>query len=193
VPTVESHSVQFFDTSGSRADAVSAFICEGLAQGDAVLVLATPPHWQDIRRRCRDLHVDVAAAFASGRLVLRDPEEILARITYRDQPSWERFDATVGDLVRQLRAEHGTVRIFGEVVDVLARRNLFDAAASLEGFWNLLATREPFFLFCGYSAEHFGNPRDGATLRRICGLHTHVETHSNDVLANFLLKAYVTS
>ena len=185
-----SHYLQLFDTSESLAVVVSEFIRDGFAQGDAVLALTTAPHWQLIRHRCRELGVDVAAGVAADRLVVIHPEEILDKLMYRDRVSWERFDAILGGVVRQLRAGPGRLRVYGEAVDVLVRRNRFDAAEQLEECWNRLATTEPFHLFCSYLSEHFGNPRDAASLRRICDLHTSVHTHTEDVLGAFLLKAH---
>lgn len=155
-----------------------------------MLALTTAPHWDLIRRHCRKLDIDAPAAQSAGRLVVVHPEDVLDKLMYRDRINWERFDENIGALIRQLRALPGGLRVYGEAVDVLVRRNRFDAAEALEECWNRLASREPFLLFCSYLSEHFGNPRDAAALRRICDLHSSVHTHSEDVLGAFLLKAH---
>ena len=161
---------------------------DGLLAGDGVLMVMTLPHWEAITRRCRDNGVDVATARASGWLTVRDAHEALAEFMERDQPNWPLFNASIGTLVRGLSVTGARLRIYGEMVDILARANEFMAAEQLEEFWNRLREEAAFTLFCGYSAEHFGNPRDRATLRHICELHTHVESDPRDVLGSFLLK-----
>lgn len=187
---MDSHAVQLFDTSHSLALAVSAFVRDALTYDEAALLVVTPPHWEAICRCCQDDGVNLDIPLASGRLVVRDADRVLGEVMYRELPEWHRFDAAVGTLIRNLRAEFGAVRVYGEAVDLLVRRNQFEAAETLEGLWNRLGGLLPFRLFCGYAAEHFGNPRNGGSLRRICDLHTHVHAGPDDVLGSFLLKTH---
>ena len=64
-----------------------------------------------------------------------------------------------------------TVRIFGQMVDVLWQRGERDAAIRLEMLWNQLARTEAFSLLCGYV---IGNFYKDAGLEDICGQHTHI-------------------
>ena len=187
---VSSHTVQLFDSPLSLADAVASYVNEGLIHNEGVLLIITPAHWERIRHSCARLGLDADAPRADGRLTVCDADEVLARVMIDERPDWRRFDATAGTLVREQLATHGKLRVFGEAVDVLARLNQFAAAATLEEHWNRLGARESFTLFCSYSAEHFGNPRDAHALKTICELHTHVHSHPRDVLANFLLKTH---
>ena len=182
------HVVQLFDTSESLAEGVFTFVRDGLLDGDAVLLAITPQHWQAVSAKCRENGVDVDAAMAAGWLTVRDAAEALARLTHRGEPDWALFEHTVARLVHQLGANGTRLRVYGEMVDLLAHANDFAAAERLESFWNRLAERERFTLFCGYLSEHFGNPRDTEALRHICQLHAHVQTDSRDVLGTFLLK-----
>jgi hypothetical protein len=182
------HIVQLFDSPETRADAVFAFAREGLLAGDNVLIVMTATHTESLLQRCRENGLDVDGAGDAGWLTLVDANETLARLMSTDRPDWVRFNASVGVMVRRLLKQGSRLRIYGEMVDILARANEFDAAQTLERFWNALQEREPFTLFCGYSAEHFGNPRDHATLRDICQLHTAVQADPRDILGNFLLR-----
>jgi hypothetical protein len=187
---VNSHTVQLFDTPQSLADAVARYANEGLIHNEGVLLITTPAHWERIRHSCATLGLDADAPRGDGRLTICDAEEVLAQLMLDECPDWNRFDAIAGTLVREQLARHGKLRVFGEAVDVLVRRNQLAAAATLEEHWNRLGASEPVTLFCSYSAEHFGNPRDAHALRTICELHTHVHSHPRDVLANFLLKTH---
>ncbi len=183
------HRAQFFDSTASLVTEVAAFVRDGLVNGESVLLVTTERHRNAVRARC-DGDVDLEAARAQGWLTVLDAELVVEQLLRSSEPTWDVFDAEVGTLVRRLNRDGRRLRIFGEAVDVLVRRNRFDAAAVLEGFWNRLASTEPFELFCGYSAEHFGNPRDAASFRRICGLHSYVHAAPADVLGSFLLKTY---
>src|SRR2546430_7836376 len=55
-----------------------------------------------------------------------------------DEPSWERFSATIAPVLEQCRATRtaARVRVFGEMVDVLWRAGNRAAAVRLEDLWN---------------------------------------------------------
>jgi hypothetical protein len=184
------HALQLFDTAASLADTVSRFIQSGLAVGDAVVVVATAAHWDAIRTRLVATGIDVNAARAAGSLVTRDADILLATLMRGDRVDVNAFEESVGALLRQLRGSGRDIRIYGEMVDVLARAGEFDAARGLEDCWNRVADVEPITLLCGYMAEHFGNPRDARALKGICDSHTHSHADSPDVLGSFLLKSY---
>ena len=48
-----------------------------------------------------------------------------------------------------------TVRIFGQMVDVLWQQEEHDAAIRLEMLWNQLAQTKSYSLLCGYAMGHF--------------------------------------
>jgi hypothetical protein len=180
--------VQLFDSASTRASTVAAFFRDGLAAGDTVLLVMTAGHWNDVAACLED--VDVAAASGSGQLLVRDAARTLGQFMRRGHPDAGRFDGTVGALLGDLAARGRPLRIYGEMVDLLAVRGDFDSAESLEHLWNDLVSRHGFTLFCGYSAVSFGDPRSAAALRRICEAHTHVHSRGDDVLAPFLLTTY---
>jgi hypothetical protein len=183
------HSTQLFDDRDSRAAAVSAFLATGWRAGDTLLVVASAFHWVAISHRLEARGVPVVDAIESGRLVVRDAHQTLAGFLHHEQLDEHGFHATVGDLVRTLAARGPRVRIFGEMVDLLAGSGDYAGAEHLEALWNGLAEREPFVLFCGYSASTFGDPRSRAALRRICAAHEHVHTNPDDLLGSFLIDA----
>jgi hypothetical protein len=188
---VSSHTVQFFDDIGSLADGVFAVVRDGLLAGDPVLLLLTPPHWQVVSAKCRSNGVDVDAAIAAGWLTVRDAADLLDTVMRRDKPDWTLFEGSIGTLIRELSANGGRLRVYGEMVNLLARANDFRGAHRIEEFWHRLAEQESVTVFCGYSAEHFGNPRDADSLREICRLHSHVQTDPRDVLGSFLIRTHV--
>ena len=87
-------------------------------------------------------------------------------------PDQQRFHSNVGLLIRQAAARGQPVRIFGEMVAVLATMGRMDAAIRLEELWNELSRQEDFALFCGYPAAAFRS--DHRLRSRVCALHDHV-------------------
>ena len=66
-----------------------------------------------------------------------------------------------------------TIRAYGEMVDVLWKRQQTEAAIRLETLWNDLARWHRFGLLCGYA---IGNCYQGSATADICAVHTHSVT-----------------
>ena len=185
------HLLQLCDTAESVSRGISRFVADGLRARQPVVLLIRPAHWALVRAECAAAGIDVASARQSGKLTIHDAEFLVAELLNGDDPndvSAERFEATIGHLVRSARRNGQMPRVFGEAVDVLARQNRLAAAERLEQHWNAFVEREGVTLLCSYSSEHFGDPRDALALRRICGLHAHLHTPPHDALARFLLR-----
>jgi hypothetical protein len=185
--TEAAHSVQLFDELDSLARTVAAFLAAGWHAGDTLLVVATAEHWSAIAARLLAIGLPLPAAIASGRLTLRDAGRTLDLFRQHEQLDPARFEATVGRLVDSLAARGPRLRIFGEMVDLLAGSGAFRCAEQLEALWNELASRQPFALMCGYTATAFGDPRSQEALRRICDAHERIHTDPDDLLASFLV------
>ncbi len=181
------HSVQLFDQPESLAGTVAAYLLEGWQAGDTLLAVATGAHWAAIRDRLTAAGLPVAGAIASGRLTVRDARQSLEAMRRHERLDPVRFHGTIGQLVRRLVARGPRVRIFGEMVDLLAAAGQFGCAEQLEAWWNGLAARRPFTLLCGYSAVTFGDPLSVDALRRICQAHQRVHADPDDLLGSFLV------
>jgi hypothetical protein len=186
------HSVQLFDSVESRAEAVSGFVRDGLLRGDVVLLVITEEHWDAVVRRLHAAQVPVAATQTSGQLIVRDARGALLLFYKNGTLDRHVLDRTIGSLVRRLRSEGNRLRIYGEMVDLLAAEGDQEKVVQLEQYWNSLATEELFTLFCGYSAHHFGHPDHAADLAAVCRSHTHVRVHPGDMLGSFLVRMHTT-
>ena len=183
------HSMQLFDSRDSVADAVSGFIAEGVEAGDVVLAVMRRETWESTARRLRERGVDPAVAQASGGLTVLDAAATLETFLVNGRIDQKLFEDSVGTLVWALASSDRRLRIYGEMVDVLASTGDFRIALQLEARWNDLRAETPFTLFCGYSAENFGNPKLSETLRLTCLAHSHIRTNPRDPLATFLLES----
>jgi hypothetical protein len=184
------HTVQLFDSDESLADAVSNFLGQGLLHNETVLAVMDEHRWNSVAMRISALGFPIDEALRSGDLTVGSAVETLKKFMRRDRPDERLFNASVGTLVSSLAARGKPLRIYGEMVDVLAAQGEYAAAHELEELWNTLGKREAFTLFCGYAAAHFGDPRNADALRRVCASHSKVLSDPRDVLGSFLLRTH---
>ncbi len=187
------HIVQLFDTPESLADTVATFLQDGYTRGETLLLAITPRHWVLTAALLERGGCSIAEAMSSAQLTVVDAAAMINQFMRDGRPDPILFDEVIGGIVRVLNARGAPLRIYGEMVDLLAFEGDFVGAFELEELWNALGEREPFRLFCGYSTAHFGNPRSGGALRQICQTHSHVRTSPRDILSSFLLDASARS
>jgi hypothetical protein len=180
------HIVQFFDTIDSMADGVSTFLAEGYGRGGVLLVLARKKHWRAIVPVFKE-RIHMASRLSTGRLTVVEAEAMLGRIMRRGLPDAELFHKTVGEVVRRLANGLVSLRVYGEMVEVLAEEENFYAAQRLEELWNELAARHSFVVLCGYSAAHFATNDARDALGSICRTHTRILRGTADPLADWVL------
>jgi hypothetical protein len=186
---LRAHTVQFFDGPDTLGTAVAAFLHEGLQAGQHALVVARPVSTHMIARALTARGVALQPLVESGRLTVLDAAATLLSLMDGQRPDPRRFAAVVGTLVRQqLDASNERLRVYGEMVELLAIEGNFDGAQQLEALWNGLGRDESFQLLCGYSAAHFTGAHGRAMLRGICAQHGGVQQDQSDVLASWLLK-----
>jgi hypothetical protein len=182
------HIVQFFDTDESRAQNVAAFLAQGHALGEPLIVVARPANWTAILEHLEILGIPVQEAMADGTLVVKDAADTLRRLSPGGTPDATLFESSVGRAVSAL-ARAGRVRAYGEMVDILAQRGELKEAVKLEGLWNDLSEHVALFLMCGYSAAHFVSTSTHRALLEICKAHSGVHRDAQDPLGEWLLTA----
>ena len=181
------HLVQFFDTTDSMADTVSTFLAEGYRKGEYLLIVAKRRHRRAIAPRLRQ-RTRLASRLPAERLTVFDAERMLARFMRSGLPDSVLFHRTVGEIVHRLAVASGRrLRIYGEMVEVLAEEGNFHAAQRLEELWNELAVRHSFMLLCGYAAAHFASSGAREALTGICRAHSHIRKSAADPLAQWIL------
>jgi excisionase family DNA binding protein len=170
----DAHFVQFYDADAYLLDDVAGFIGAAIHAGDAGVIIATPDHREGIARRLAANDIDVASACAGSRLTLLDAETMLARFMVDGAPDPQRFQAVFGDLITQAAAGGRRVRIFGEMVVLLALAGNPAAAIRLEALWNELQQTHAFALFCAYPMQQLGSVGLEDLLDDVCAEHSHV-------------------
>jgi hypothetical protein len=139
-------------------------------------VIATPEHWTSFSAHLEAAGWNEASLTAEGLLIRADADATLASFMESGSPSRDRFEAVVGGLLDGVaeRFPTTTIRAFGEMVDLLARRGELGAAVALEELWNGLAETRDFSLLCGYQLDVFDQAVQTGALPDVCRTHSHV-------------------
>jgi hypothetical protein len=182
------HIVELFDTSASRADRIARFIRQATDDGASLLVAARPRHWVQIATRLERSRFQIDRATTEGHLTIVDAEVLVASFMRRGQPDPTLFEHHVGRLVKRLAQNTAPLRIYAEIVEVLAEEGNFRAAQQVEDMWNVLGRLDPFRLLCGYSAAHFAAPSARVELKTICNAHSAIRSKAGDTLSTWLLR-----
>jgi len=168
------HVVQFYEAGPSLADSLAHFIGDGLAAGEAAIVVATREHREQLERRLRAAGMDLDAARGADAYVALDAEETLARIMLDGMPDPRRFADVIGaELARAARARPG-LRVFGEMVGLLLARGNAAATIQLEDLWNHLRQTHAFRLFCAYPLGRLGGRGLAHPIAEVCARHSRI-------------------
>jgi hypothetical protein len=170
------HVVQVYRDHAELAEAVATFIGAGLEAGDPAVLIVTAAHRPSICDRLERRGLQIDELEAQGLLTIRDAEATLAALYDGSELSARRFDEVVGSVFDTAEAAVPGRRVhaFGEMVDVLVRRDEPDAADELEGLWNDLGARRNFALLCGYRVDLLDVEAHVALLPRVYRSHSHV-------------------
>ncbi len=164
------HDVQFYETDAFLLDAVTEFIGAALSSGDAGIVIATKPHRNGLADRLRASGLDVAEAVARGHYTSLDAAETLSRFMIDGSPDAERFTRTMGSIIARAALGGRRVRVFGEMVALLAADGQYANAVRLEELWNDLQRTGRFSLLCAYPIGGL----DANVIGDVCASHSHV-------------------
>jgi hypothetical protein len=167
------HLVQIYDDETRFIQTLERFVGDGLARGDAAVLIATSSHLTWLESRLRDAGHDIAAARAVDRYIALDAASTLAEFMVDGWPDARRFIEVIGPVLARAKRDGRSVRAFGEMVALLWAQGHNEATVQLERLWNQLIEDQGLALFCAY-------PRIGATrdlsdaLPDVCALHSKV-------------------
>jgi hypothetical protein len=167
------HAVRFYESDRALSRIVAEFLRDGFEAGNPGIVVATPAQRGAVVRELSAGSVDVAQLVRSDDLILLDAKDTLSTFMVNGKPEAVKFKETMCDVItRACRGRANcTVRIYGQMVDLLWQADKQNAAIRLEMLWNQLANTQAFSLLCGYAMGHFYKD---ANFADICSHHTHV-------------------
>lgn len=172
------HSVHFYDHDAELVDRLRGIVVSALATGNAVLIVATEGHREQLTRSLHQNWTNWAAAREEGRFLMVDARSTLEKFMVDGRPDRRKFVAVVSDLVRNCRftsvsANRG-LTVFGEMVAILWEEGNKTAAIELEALWNELLSDRTFHLHCAYSKPTLAQAQDAPEFRLICDHHSQV-------------------
>ena len=144
----------------------------GPGSGAGSIVVATGQHRVGIDAVLAGRGLSPARLDSEYRYIRLDARELLASLLNERGIDRRRFHASVGLLLRQVSARGQPVRIFGEMVAILAAEHSIQWAVELEELWNELSRQHAFTLLCGYPNALFGGDVATADRRLICAIHS---------------------
>lgn len=167
------HAVRFYESDRALSRIVAEFLRDGFEAGNPGIVVASPAQRGAVVRELSARSVDVAQLVRSDDLILLDANDTLSTFMANGKPEAVKFKETMCDVItRACRGRANcTVRIYGQMVDLLWQADKQNAAIRLEMLWNQLANTQAFSLLCGYAMGHFYKD---ANFADICSHHTHV-------------------
>src|SRR5262245_56715763 len=143
------HAVRFYYDVNGLCEIVSDFVAEGLNAGEPAVVVATSAHSARVETLLTARGFDVPGLKRAGDLYVKDASTILTSIMVNGMPDEGRFRRVFGPIVEQASGNRRrTVRVYGEMVDLLWRSGSADAATHLETLWNGLSSTHIFVLLC---------------------------------------------
>jgi hypothetical protein len=167
------HIVQFFGSDEEYVRAAGHYLHEGLTAGDTCVAVATAEHHRKLDAYLAGVGLDAAALSAEYRYIPLQAEPTLQTFfDARTGIDHERFHRQFNLLMSQAAARGQPVRLFGEMVALLAEQGHPAEAIRLEELWNELSRQHNFTLFCSYKVSPF--TQDPRYRKLLHGLHSHV-------------------
>ena len=169
------HSVHVYNESASLISRLCGIVSSSLQVGDAVLIVATTEHRDQLVKELVSRGVDIRTHARDGRYTMVDATEMLSTFMVNGMPDRDLFMDSVGGMLMKARkaacSEAHGLTVFGEMVTVLWEQGKKQAALQLEALWNDALNDRAFHLHCAYPRSGFVN--DGDELA-VCRTHSHV-------------------
>ncbi|MFM9903558.1 MAG: MEDS domain-containing protein [Pyrinomonadaceae bacterium] len=168
------HFVQFYESDAYIVNSVAEYIIHGLKAGETCIVAATGEHLFEMERIIDSLSTGLDSAKNEGRYIALDAEETLAKFMVNGMPDENLFSNAVTEKVEKAVSYGRRVRVFGEMVGVLARQQNYAAAIRLEDLWNGMRKNNDFSLFCAYPMSELSHSTASQQMTHICNGHSRV-------------------
>ena len=165
------HLLEVYKSESAFIDGLVEFASQGLAAGEAFVMLATAGHRDAVTTTLQARGHDLQAS--PDTFIALDAAETLARFMVDGKPDEQRFEVVIGSLLERASAGGRPVRAFGEMVTLLWREGHSGATLQVEQLWNSVLRRHPLSLFCAC-------PREESTreitddFAHVCAAHSQV-------------------
>lgn len=168
------HVVVFYRSEPELADQVASYLRRALAEGGAVVVIATREHREAFAWRLEQAGIDLAEAAANGSYQALDAAQTIGRFVTGEWADAAKFWQELSPVIRRATQAGTPVRAFGEMVALLWEAGRVDIAVEVEAMWNEIGAQYPFSLVCSYPTPADGDAGDSDALTEVCRAHAMV-------------------
>src|SRR5689334_19412312 len=170
------HIVQLYQDQQFLNRAVCRFAAGAIANGEGVILVPTPAHWEAFRPRLEAEGVEVKAAQGRGQLTIVDADELLPRFMRDAMPDAPVFLGLAADVIENARGagRYPKVRWWGEMVNILWEQGNVAASMSLEDQFDRLAHHHEIAIFCSFVMDNFNSEVHSRMLPRLSQNHSHL-------------------
>ncbi len=165
-PPVGGHIVYPYSDEVRAMSVVADYAISGLNNGDAVILILTASHCEQIDSRLAEEGFNATKLCASGQLQCADAAATLDRFMVDGKPDEKLFRSVIDPVIARAKP-FGKVRGYGEMVSLLFVEN-HAAAHQLEEFWNAVIKESQICLLCTYA---LGGRAELA--EDLCNTHSH--------------------
>lgn len=170
------HLVNFYDADDDVIAGASAFLAEGLREGEVVMALATEPHRHAIAEILQRDGLDVESLEDDGLYVPLDAATVMRSFIVDGTVDRELARQAVLPFLLAAAAKRRPMRAFGEVVSMLLQSGQLDDALVIEHVRKELAADFSCSLYCAYPARLVHETQSLHALDELCAHHTEVVT-----------------
>jgi CheY-like chemotaxis protein len=171
----DTHAVLFYEDPTYLYRAIAAFVAEGFANGDPVVLIARPQTFEGVIAHLASLQ-GMAPRDVEGRFLYLDASSALDQILDGGMPDPVRFNQAFA----QIRAHIDRVGpqrpayLYGEMVHLLCERGDHLAAVRMEELWNAQRAGFNWSVMCAYGLETFDDDVNAHQFRAVCRQHTDI-------------------
>lgn len=174
LPNVGNHYVQLYQETAQLAEAVCHFITDKLTDQEGIIIVATPDHAEIFSTSLTFRGYDPKALISKGQLTFLDAKSLLDTFLVDGVPNAQLFLEALGPVFRKVFSHYSSVRVYGEMVNILWKNNEKDAAIQLEVLWNALLKDYNFSLLCAYEIDNLDHNSYNEAFNCVCTTHTHL-------------------
>jgi len=170
------HIVQLYQDKDFLNRAVCRFVGAGFENGEGIILVSTPSHWDAFRPRLEADGLDIEAARERGQLTVVDADQCLSRFMRNTMPDPDVFPGVFSNVVDQARdgGRYQTVRVWGEMVNLLWERGNATASMNLEDQFDQLGKKVDIAIFCSFLMDNFNGDVHAHMLPRLGTNHSHL-------------------
>jgi hypothetical protein len=173
-PSIGNHYVQLYQDSTQLAEAVCHFISDDLMEHEGLILVATPDHTEIFLTSLTFRGYDTSNLMAKGQLTILDAQSMLDNFMLDGKPNARLFLETLAPVFRKVFTQFSSARVYGEMVNILWKKDQREAAIQLEVLWNALLKDYNFTLLCAYEIDNLHHASYNHGLDCICNTHTHL-------------------